>query len=172
MQLQAQERQQLHDVWNVRINKWAAEELVCVRCKQKYFEINNVGSWHCSQHAQPYSTSTCNHPCCGQARDRFGCVKADHRQIERHYTEGDDMGVPAQYAIALELEEKCKVPGTQIDLVTRNVDTQVRKEYVWIRRFDWKQQHIQRTHTGVALTDTDGFGVRLPLDYQRTEQEW
>lgn len=71
----------LHDLdpqWLYIFEKWQRHSIRCVN-GHDYYEIDNVGSWHCRQHALPYDEKLKEWPCCKTPIYDHGCVKADHR---------------------------------------------------------------------------------------------
>lgn len=61
---------------------WATQQRWCCN-GHYYYEIENVGSWRCRQHALEYDQKEKLWPCCGaSSAENHGCVDADHRPFK------------------------------------------------------------------------------------------
>lgn len=144
---------QLGADWDQVIARWATEDRVCVRCGLLYKEIENLGTWRCSQHAWPEPQGP-RWTCCGQVVRVTpspvvkACVRADHCDLPgcREWTTEHDRFLPNEliptlgaYVFASSVTdgtihwEAQGFPGeTQDQLLERS-------KHTVLRRYDWRK---------------------------------
>ena len=128
------------------------EERVCSKCKKKYKEESNMGTWKCKQHPahiEPYgNTGTYYFPCCGEntwtissindywsRRPGSGCVPCDHRSNTlAPYNDIDTSGVlvvPSTVVEYFQIEESKR----------EEHEKSVQKGTLYkVYRYDWKNK--------------------------------
>lgn len=79
-----QKLRELEPQWLYVLEKWQRHLIHCVN-NHDYYEIENVGTWKCRQHAMKYDELKKEWPCCHQPSYNEGCVKADHRPYIEPY---------------------------------------------------------------------------------------
>ena len=120
--------------WNAKVNDWAETLLECTRCGRDFYEIDNIGSWRCSQHVAFRPTGGW-WPCCGQkfisATQKVAavCVAADHRASLAPWDEEQDLHMPLPLANVVRLYDASRVPLPGGGSARNNLH---------VRRFDWK----------------------------------
>lgn len=87
--------EEIPEEWAEILRLWATKQRTCTH-GHLYYELDNVGSWKCRQHALEYDEGEGLWPCCGKTNrlDR-GCVRADHRPFAAPLTVDQTIvGVP------------------------------------------------------------------------------
>lgn len=80
--------------WKFTLKLWRTVSMRC-RNGHYYFEIDNLGTHKCKQHACVYNHAEKRWPCCGGASTYDpGCVPADHNVQSFNFTEAHDIVIP------------------------------------------------------------------------------
>lgn len=124
--------------WDEVIKRWKREKLKCERCGEYFFEITNIGSWKCSQHALDRPPNSRLRWLCCKARNRGvagmaskGCVRADHTTLSIQFNEDHDLQIPLPLMDCIGVHSQ--------SIIEDNIDsTDSTRNIITIRRFDWK----------------------------------
>lgn len=134
--------------WNEKIEQWFNMYKICARCSKIYYEINNIGTRNCRQHAGYYQYHTQTWSCCGSniPERLYGCIKSDHTILLVEYTEKDTLKIPRSVTRALGIPEESfeSNPGIISELNGISMYTEegtcelkgVMEEYAHIPRYD------------------------------------
>ncbi len=155
--------------WQITINRFMTEELVCQACGGKYQEIDskdrhNIGAWRCSQHPGAYQMNDqvkkMQWSCCGRFGPNLyyrpnGCVRADHTKLHVPYTEANDLPIPIRLhpaVLNLCAESIVNVKDKRESVIDIQYETRRaamnaffgKREFdptteIRVRRFDWQQ---------------------------------
>jgi hypothetical protein len=114
--------------WEALLSLWEREQLTCKKCGFFFYEIENIGSWKCYQHAVS-SPRGGIWPCCGKSFFDRGCIRADHTTLPISFSENHDLKIPSPLKDAVGIFEKSKVEETSDEMEFQST--------IKVRRFDW-----------------------------------
>lgn len=152
----------LDDKWKRILKDWMQRTRVCLKCRDEYKEIDNLGKWACKQHTGPWNDNEAGehygknvYDCCGNKRrvgakgDPSGCVRADHTELASPYTEYHDVPLPTALVNSIVLYQESLVNSNDPREVNHLKADDSSEAYV-IRRFDWKESD-RRKETGTSI---------------------